>query len=697
MSLPTSTKRKHDETKSLTPKKHRGKQKLPGFNTYSIKQGLSNILKLNQLLPMIEDLVHSVSLWSYHTYNLLHIHAQRLLDLYQPVNIHQTLVNQAFALVTSKSNDSKIDLELKTTHDTMYKNLLPDVKVPLERSGAAVFACLSETRDFMTAAKNNISVHFYKRHSKWIRLMLIQYYWHRNKNVPKKLGKQVYSLYKVSIAKDDPSMDDILPESDDEKLQDYCFHFIEESRTIINLNHNTSRFPITNAVLQKRWSEYLPWMRRIITDFKDWQTIIKAEFEAKLIDTKQRNRMLKGFKLFAIMPQARIGLRHIMIDNRVLYTWMKKIGVDSLPKTETKFIEEQKKWWNIAFKSHDGKRMANHTIKTDGVAASIIYLRKDPNYDPTKAKVKPKVKSRKKSKFVEEFTEVKFVKPVGLPADVPIIGLDPGKRDIFATSSGEGMKRDRIRSRMSGTEYRISSGEVSRRKKAAVWNKELKKIIPNYNVVTHKVASTLELITGHFQSIATDFRTVWEFRCRKRQRRMKFDEYIRSNKAIDRACQRIIKATKTKQKVVIAFGQARFHGTKGCPTAPTKRLHHRLSLVHKERCWVIDTDEYGTSKLCPRCGDKLFNVNGERGDIQWKINANGKEKKEMYGEVIYSLKACQKCFIVCDRDIDIGAYNIYNACKSMLSTGERPKYLRHREGGIGDLETVHRRFNLNRE
>ena len=729
MSTTTSNKRKLVVPMTSTTghaqnqKKKRGKVKLKGYLTYTVKQGLKNTLKLPLLAPFIHDLVESVSLWKFHVFNLLHLDVQRCLDQNLPVRIDQTFVDQAFAIITHKENDEKLDRQLKYTYDIFYKNVFQEVPVPLERTGAAVFACLWARREFLTAAKNNISVHFYTRHSKWIRLMLIQYLWKqivdqnpdqtiKDLKLPK-LGKMVYSIYKVSVALDDPTIEDILPESKENDLKLYCLNFIQFARGIIKkgeLDDDKSRFPITEAILQQRWCEYLPWMRQIITDFQKWQMDIKSLFEEKKIDQKTRNKLLKGFKLFSIIPQAKIGLTHVTIDNRVLFSWLKQLKIPGLPKSETQFVAEEGKWWNIAFKGHEEKkRLPSYMIKTDGVAVSVIYLKKDPNYDPNAPKVKkprPK-KKRKKSKKndvqEDKYEEIKFTRPPDLSEDVRIIiiGLDPGKRDIFATSSGEGGRKERLRSRMSGTEYRISSGEVDRRKKANKLYATLKSIIgSDYKVLTHKVATAGELLNNHFPSIAQDFGTVWQFRAKKRERRSKFDAYIRSNAAIDRACERILRSTNiagenNEAKVVVAFGQARFHGTKGCPTAPTKRLYHRLSTVHKRRCWVLDTDEYGTSKMCPRCEEKLFDVTGAPGDMATKKQHPRGEEGELEankldGKIIYPLKACLKCFTVCDRDVDIGAYNIYRTCQSLLRTGHRPHYMRRRPGGIGDLDTIDR-------
>ena len=679
-------------------RRNKNKDHLKGWTEFSVKQGLNAILRLPALRPHIINLVQSVSLWTYHVYNLLNLHTHRLLDNNLTLEITASFVDHAFTLITN-TDKGNVNRELKITYDTMYKNLFPEIKVPLERTQEANFACHSERELFMTMAKNNIVVHYYTRHCKWFKLKLIQYFSHNNMEIPKKLGKIVHPLYKLSVQEDVEmkQLEQIIP---DLLLRNYCELVINESRMWISRGDtDNSRFPVTSMALKAKWCEYLPWMRKINQDFSSWQTQVKQLFDLRRIDERCRNKLLRGFRLFSIIPKAKMGLRHIAIDNNVLRPLLVNIGVKNLPSRPDWCKDNaHEKWWDMAFYGHKKKpfKIPGYYIRTDGIAASIMYYRPDPN--PKKKKTKPKnstkSKKRKKNQDVDELEEeIKFVKPPDIPDNAKIIGLDPGKRDIFATSSGEGLKRERKRSRMSGNEYRQSSGEMKRRHKASIWMDKLRSTLPSeFKELSHKVSSSRELVENHFESIRNEFSTLWNYYSARRHRRLKFDAYIRSMSAIDMACRRILDSVKGEDKVVVAFGQARFHGTKGCPTAPTKRLYHRLSKIYKNRCWVVDIDEYGTSKMCPQCGDKLYNVVGEKEDTIPRMTREGKlERVSITNEIIYSLKACKKCLIVCDRDVDIGAYNIWKACRMEMTEGGRP--IQRREGGIGDLETVSRLWN----
>ena len=164
-----------------------------------------------------------------------------------------------------------------------------------------------------------------------------------------------------------------------------------------------------------------------------------------------------------------------------------------------------------------------------------------------------------------------------------------------------------------------------------------------------------------YSHTAATWRVVWPHCEKKRLRRLKFDSYIGHQEAITFACKRLLEPFLAhKSHVFIAFGCARFNGTKGLPSAPTKRLYMALRKQYKKQCTVVDTDEYLTSQKCPRCASATTRCV----DV-----CDSKLKTKVYG-----LKACQTCSIVYDRDY-LGAVNIGAACASLAATGRRPVYL----------------------
>ena len=188
------------------------------------------------------------------------------------------------------------------------------------------------------------------------------------------------------------------------------------------------------------------------------------------------------------------------------------------------------------------------------------------------------------------------------------------------------------------------------------------------------MTSAQELIDRHFFSISYNRDLVWILAKRTVDRRSRMDAYIRSIQAIDVACNRILAPWKaTKECVLIAFGQARFNGTKGCPSAPTKCLHHRLQKVHTKegRCILVDIGEFRTTQICSTCGTQMSEVLDEESCV------------------IYSLKACPTCFTVQNRDAN-AAHGIGVICRSMLVNDIRPEVYCRGQAALEKLTPVRR-------
>jgi hypothetical protein len=215
-------------------------------------------------------------------------------------------------------------------------------------------------------------------------------------------------------------------------------------------------------------------------------------------------------------------------------------------------------------------------------------------------------------------------------------------------------------------------------------------------LVSHTV-TTSAAFRIYLAADARTFAVRWVFRKKKRQRRLKFDKYIRGLQALDKAAHRIIghHSQGDPNKVTVAFGSARFNGIKGSPSAPTKMLHQRLRNVHRRRCIVADVDEFRTSKMCPECGSKVCNVREPN-----KEDTKSEAKEDVRPSLIYSLKACPKCETVFNRDDmgaclwhkQINAFNIALAFLHLNRTGLRPPYLqRNNPLGEGKLLTIPRK------
>ena len=93
------------------------------------------------------------------------------------------------------------------------------------------------------------------------------------------------------------------------------------------------------------------------------------------------NTALKGFRLFTLCPQHSVGVKHVPIDTRILYHLCQEVKL--WPKqqkmNEKQFRKNEEENWNAVFKikprTLDRGIAPWHFIRTDGIAASVTFLR----------------------------------------------------------------------------------------------------------------------------------------------------------------------------------------------------------------------------------------------------------------------------------------------------------------------------------
>ena len=147
------------EEKKKKTKKSLGKDQ----EHFSIKQGLGGFLRLKTLVPHIEKLVISVSIWAHRASVLHNMHFTRMIENGNSITSwSQTDVDHAFAMVSNTYAED--DSELWVTYSKHFIPIFGDsIKTPMERKHAAVQACCLARIDYLTAASNNILTNFYPR------------------------------------------------------------------------------------------------------------------------------------------------------------------------------------------------------------------------------------------------------------------------------------------------------------------------------------------------------------------------------------------------------------------------------------------------------------------------------------------------------------------------------------------------------
>ena len=120
---------------------------------------------------------------------------------------------------------------------------------------------------------------------------------------------------------------------------------------------------------------------------------------------------------------------------------------------------------------------------------------------------------------------------------------------------------------------------------------------------------------------------------------------------------------KKNTKIILGFGD--FSQSDGLgkkrPKAPILKIKHHL----RQRCHVIDIDEYNTSKTCSCCHSKLEQYKNHT-IIKYKRNGALVESKRKRG--VYTVIRCKnnECKLSCmNRDVN-ASINTNTICKKML-------------------------------
>ena len=188
-----------------------------------------------------------------------------------------------------------------------------------------------------------------------------------------------------------------------------------------------------------------------------------------------------------------------------------------------------------------------------------------------------------------------------------VIGVDPGRRDIYTsaeparrTSDGIGGNRRHDVRHYSSGRWLHDCGASKARVRTNNWIRKAGLSDWNNNMPTHKVSSVSAFI-AYMRYVLQQLHPFMELMLRKRSRNQRFTNYIKRQKALSRMVNTMVKPRNEEDKgkpIVISFGAARF-GTCGPQKTLAKELKKRRDVT------VVDMDEHRTSMLCSKCAYNL--------------------------------------------------------------------------------------------
>ncbi|HZK61772.1 MAG TPA: hypothetical protein VFC41_06815, partial [Anaerovoracaceae bacterium] len=711
---------------------------------FVVKCSLSHILPKTEnslkVRQVINNIVDNISLMS--------IEASRLINLYllykmenksrEPMHeMNQTFFDRVFALVSKIYTTSKGEVverkERKSNKDEVYdedlKYVYKNIYLKQCRPPTLPFANRLNLTKFRQSArvvletncKNHIETNFYSRTRSWIKFKVENILSSHSVSVTKeqvwKLTTLVYECSHYEGDDHDKKWDKVVQlfkERDPNSKKWY------HSRDTVNVLmplvdelielRELYEIPIpTTTNLKKFWFKWIPWMYIILKDF--------CKLHQQYLRPDERS-FLKGRRLFTLLPEHNVRPLSIQLDTTSLKSMcpiLKEVGF--IDHHHAYDDDENHLLWSKVFDlskfPKSGQSKFCHSLKTDGYSVSL-YMEKSSDNDETKVKGRHKNKKKKTKEVIigdhdSTSEENKRVKKYKIEPGRRIVGVDPGRRDLFfGIYSDEKGKDQKVK--CSNAEYYAMAGFKRRIKlDKKYWNvsestRQLKKF--NKETQSSKVSTVTEYIQ-YLKYFLQHYQDILHHYCQTKYKRLRFETYGRQQKAIDHLCRRL---TGGDPNTIIAYGDAGFSSTsKGNAPTPNKGFKNRIHMHCRN---IVPIDEYLTSQVCSEChtrnlvttihkeeskenehGKSIITRVKKKKKVKIKINEieedekNEQEEKSEKCRTVrpHGLRLCQECRILWNRDHN-AAKNIRDiflfqqAKKGAVDTDRPPHLSRPKQG-----------------
>jgi hypothetical protein len=202
---------------------------------------------------------------------------------------------------------------------------------------------------------------------------------------------------------------------------------------------------------------------------------------------------------------------------------------------------------------------------------------------------------------------------------------------------------------MSTKEYRHLAG-FNKRKHKMFKLMEESKLNEKANAIPSACVSTIELFKEHLKYVEGIRDEMFTFYHQYKVMKLRWSTFMRTKKALDMACRRIVENDDSEiKKVELHYGDGSFSSvSKGHAPSCNKTLLNRLKTCYKlsgyskNHVKIKMMDEFRTSILCSKCHKRMENA-----------------KRKTDKSKIHSVLVCNDCKTFWNRDV--------NACRNMLS------------------------------
>ena len=393
----------------------------------------------------------------------------------------------------------------------------------------------------------------------------------------------------------------------------------------------------------------------------------------------------KHEKTYNIFPlRTEIIPKYIKLDTQAII----ELLFNSLPHDEnrgyktyfrTHIKETQELSWSFflkttmhCFRPNNKTYQFNYMIETDGVACSILLVRKDV----AGKRIKPKQTNLEcKEQYITDAPKEEL-------QNKALVGIDPNKSDLIYCTQEVGMKdlktlRYTQNQRRKETKTKLFRDKRNKLKAETKYNnktvQELETELSVYNKKTLDFQNFLAYVTkkNEINAILLPYYEQELFR------KMKFNSKINATRSEDRMINRFKDKFGSPEEVVIGFGdweqkqQMKYK-------EPTKGIGMR-KLFRKAGYKVYLVDEFRTSCRCYNCGGECEHSNERK-----QTNPRSWMRKEREYISVHGLLKCKTCNVWWNRDKN-SSLNIQKIVKCVVEGKDRPSYLQRGSNTITQL------------
>jgi len=594
-------------------------------------------------------------------YQLYNLHIRRFLEQKKDIpeikhNDLCQLLNACSRLENREEKNFKMDDELRNTYIKEWKRLMKETnreyhQLPYRDGILTSIKNYSIVR-METAIKNNIWMHFHKRHVKYLRLVLPL-----SKQIPRHQQKKFYVALQNAIL------------DCDNKMQDFKEFSLVESQMIQQSSTVNQWFETQYALFPTRANNM---------SFED-HLKQNPHLYLRAMWTMLKKCEECGVKGFALLPQ-----QHSFVTGSITLNTATLKSIASCANLPVKGDSDEF-IWNYVFGTkllETKNKKFKYLLDTDGVSCS---------FHMHKPALSGKKKSEKNQRSNTCFLKDDEMRSKGM-FDLPIftnsekrkawvkeheskfVGVDPGLHNLLYVTKAKHEKKECLTYSFTRgfRDHQLLTKKYQRKKEK--WKQSDEKLMEMERQLSQS-NSTCSSVNDYlaYLKLRWKFETpLFEFYSKQVYRKFRMDSFIKKQQSESQLCRNL--KERFGNDVILCMGDWSKDQTRhfrGLAPMPQVGLRRRLA----RDFLVLNTRESYSSKLCPCC-EKWLSVVKRKGDPPWKKKRKQKERLELKNveakdHEIRGLRKCDNtdCGIWWNRD-RVGAVNILKNALSYINSRE---------------------------